>query len=34
MLKQLGVSVRDDMTEIIDCVGTLLLRHINEFFGI
>lgn len=33
-VKQLGILVRDDMTEIIDCVGTLLLRHINEFFGI
>lgn len=31
---QLGLLVRDDVTEMIDCVSTLLLRHINEFFGI
>ncbi|HHR6580512.1 TPA: FHIPEP family type III secretion protein, partial [Providencia alcalifaciens] len=30
----LGLLVRDDITEMIDCVSTLLLRHINEFFGI
>ncbi|MCP1065245.1 FHIPEP family type III secretion protein [Serratia symbiotica] len=33
-VKQLGILVLDDMIEIIDCVETLLLRHINEFFGI
>lgn len=33
-ITQLGLANRDDVTEIIDCVGTLLLRHINEFFGI
>lgn len=33
-IKQLGLIVRDDISEIIDCVGALLLRHINEFFGI
>lgn len=33
-VEQLGLLVRDDVTEMIDCVSTLLLRHINEFFGI
>ncbi|MTC27329.1 EscV/YscV/HrcV family type III secretion system export apparatus protein [Providencia alcalifaciens] len=33
-VEQLGLLVRDDITEMIDCVSTLLLRHINEFFGI
>lgn len=33
-VEQLGLFVRDDVTEMIDCVSTLLLRHINEFFGI
>ena len=33
-IEQLGLLVRDDITEMIDCVSTLLLRHINEFFGI
>ncbi|MER5080014.1 EscV/YscV/HrcV family type III secretion system export apparatus protein [Providencia stuartii] len=33
-IEQLGLMVRDDVTEMIDCVSTLLLRHINEFFGI
>ncbi len=33
-VEQLGLMVRDDVTEIIDCVSTLLLRYINEFFGI
>ncbi|WP_043892775.1 EscV/YscV/HrcV family type III secretion system export apparatus protein [Providencia sneebia] len=30
----LGFITRDDITEMIDCIGTLLLRYINEFFGI
>lgn len=33
-IEQLGLMARDDVTEMIDCVSTLLLRHINEFFGI
>ncbi|WP_272521906.1 EscV/YscV/HrcV family type III secretion system export apparatus protein [Providencia sp. PROV202] len=33
-VEQLGLLVRDDVTEMIDCVSTLLLRYINEFFGI
>ncbi|WP_174847861.1 EscV/YscV/HrcV family type III secretion system export apparatus protein [Yersinia artesiana] len=33
-IKQLGLMARDDISEIIDCIGTLLLHHINEFFGI
>ncbi|OAT51372.1 EscV/YscV/HrcV family type III secretion system export apparatus protein [Providencia heimbachae] len=33
-IEQLGLMVRDDVTEVIDCVSTLLLRYINEFFGI
>ncbi|MEY0232891.1 EscV/YscV/HrcV family type III secretion system export apparatus protein [Providencia manganoxydans] len=33
-VEQLGLMSRDDISEMIDCVGTLLLRHINEFFGI
>ncbi|CAG9407034.1 EscV/YscV/HrcV family type III secretion system export apparatus protein [Providencia alcalifaciens] len=33
-VEQLGLLARDDVTEMIDCVSTLLLRHINEFFGI
>ncbi|MBS3050413.1 EscV/YscV/HrcV family type III secretion system export apparatus protein [Enterobacter mori] len=33
-IKQLGLVVRDDVSEIIDCISALLLRHINEFFGI
>ncbi|ATM88348.1 EscV/YscV/HrcV family type III secretion system export apparatus protein [Yersinia enterocolitica] len=33
-IKQLGLIVRDDMQEMIDCIGTLLLHHISEFFGI
>lgn len=33
-VEQLGLMIRDDVTEMIDCVSTLLLRHINEFFGI
>lgn len=33
-IQQLGLVVRDDMHEMIDCIGTLLLHHINEFFGI
>nr|WP_245994832.1 FHIPEP family type III secretion protein [Yersinia hibernica] len=32
-VEQLGLQVRDDISEIIDCIGTLLLHHINEFFG-
>ena len=33
-IEQLGLYSRDDVSEMIDCVSTLLLRHINEFFGI
>ncbi|HDN2512173.1 TPA: EscV/YscV/HrcV family type III secretion system export apparatus protein [Providencia rettgeri] len=33
-LDRLGLYSRDDITEMIDCVSTLMLRHINEFFGI
>lgn len=33
-VEQLGLMSRDDVSEMIDCVSTLLLRHINEFFGI
>lgn len=33
-IEQLGLMVRDDVTEAIDCASTLLLRFINEFFGI
>ncbi|EMN0830170.1 EscV/YscV/HrcV family type III secretion system export apparatus protein [Providencia rettgeri] len=33
-IEQLGLYSRDDITEMIDCVSTLMLRHINEFFGI
>ncbi|WP_145562291.1 EscV/YscV/HrcV family type III secretion system export apparatus protein [Yersinia canariae] len=33
-IETLGLPVRDDISEIIDCIGTLLLHHINEFFGI
>lgn len=33
-IEQLGLYVRDDIAEVIDCVSTLMLRHINEFFGI
>lgn len=33
-IEQLGLVSRDDITEMIDCVSTLMLRHINEFFGI
>ncbi len=30
-IEQLGLMVRDDVTEAIDCASTLLLRFINEF---
>ncbi|MEX6424001.1 EscV/YscV/HrcV family type III secretion system export apparatus protein [Providencia manganoxydans] len=33
-VEQLGLMSRDDISEMIDCISTLLLRHINEFFGI
>lgn len=33
-IEQLGLCARDDVSEMIDCVSTLMLRHINEFFGI
>lgn len=30
----LGTALREDLDEVNACIGTLLLRHINEFFGI